>query len=543
MIHLAPPPPTPAADPAALLASAPDAGADVGLSFAETLDRASDAAAAQDPPATPALRVPTEKPESTATDDGAASTETSETPENAESADPPPPSDAPAQPSPPTQLSHPTALPTQPLPSAPDGQSSASDAPDAEPTDDAPDAPAGTRDARQPRAEAPTSRVALAVDALNHLTVVSRPSATTAQQPATPGAPAAQESTADTPEDQPTRVRTKPNFPRRRSLLDFLPRQFPTPRHDAAPPTPVPDSPAFFAASDVPTQPPAPATQPTTTNTTTVPSPDTPHTNPNSTTTAAHATSTTSTASTSHAGAHASQRTDTQPARPAAQQSPVVRLITVPAHPGAGGQPGHGQAFLNHAAAPATPTPATTAQQDLLAAQMSRIIAASASRSGDGSDTITMRLTPETLGAMTIRVDLRDGALSASFATQTAQARDLLESSMPLLRSALEARGLSIERLAVELTPATPPQSDSPDRHAAERQHHNDASGGSADGRGDRHPRDGSRGHNTDDARAGTDADAGATSHASRTHIPPPLTIPRDRPLHETLLLGIDALA
>jgi hypothetical protein len=68
-----------------------------------------------------------------------------------------------------------------------------------------------------------------------------------------------------------------------------------------------------------------------------------------------------------------------------------------------------------------------------------------------------MRLQPQALGDLTINMNLQPGSVGATFTVASAQARDLLQDHMTLLRSALEARGLDVERLDVRLAqPAEP---------------------------------------------------------------------------------------
>ncbi len=90
------------------------------------------------------------------------------------------------------------------------------------------------------------------------------------------------------------------------------------------------------------------------------------------------------------------------------------------------------------------------ARRAALAAQMTRILSAAAAK---GGGTMTMRLAPESLGAVTVRVGVEGGVVSARFEAANAAARDLLDSTMTALRSSLEAKGLSVERLQVELAP------------------------------------------------------------------------------------------
>lgn len=92
--------------------------------------------------------------------------------------------------------------------------------------------------------------------------------------------------------------------------------------------------------------------------------------------------------------------------------------------------------------------PAEDQQETKFAAQLSRGLAAIL-RQGGG--TLTMRLQPEALGELTIRMDMQPGRVGASFEVQSDQARQLLNQNLVLLRSALEARGMDVERLDVRL--------------------------------------------------------------------------------------------
>ena len=54
---------------------------------------------------------------------------------------------------------------------------------------------------------------------------------------------------------------------------------------------------------------------------------------------------------------------------------------------------------------------------------------------------------------MKIKMHLFQGRVAASFEVGSDQARRLLEKSKDTLRSALEAKGLSVDRLEVQLSP------------------------------------------------------------------------------------------
>lgn len=82
---------------------------------------------------------------------------------------------------------------------------------------------------------------------------------------------------------------------------------------------------------------------------------------------------------------------------------------------------------------------------------VSKVLEGLSNAISSGRGTVTLRLTPETLGHVKLRVEVFDGAVSARLEASTAQARELLSRSLDLLRSALEAQGFVAARLEVEL--------------------------------------------------------------------------------------------
>ncbi len=72
----------------------------------------------------------------------------------------------------------------------------------------------------------------------------------------------------------------------------------------------------------------------------------------------------------------------------------------------------------------------------------------SALKSRDGVANI--RLKPAHLGTLHVRVEVSDGRVSALFRAESEQARGLLESNRTMLRHALEAQGLTPDRVVVE---------------------------------------------------------------------------------------------
>jgi flagellar hook-length control protein FliK len=93
-----------------------------------------------------------------------------------------------------------------------------------------------------------------------------------------------------------------------------------------------------------------------------------------------------------------------------------------------------------------------------MAAQASRGIAA-ALRQGNG--TAVLRLTPEALGVLKVQITLSESQVTARLEPSTESARQLLLESQQQLRAALEARGLSVERIQIDAV-AEPPASGGP---------------------------------------------------------------------------------
>lgn len=74
---------------------------------------------------------------------------------------------------------------------------------------------------------------------------------------------------------------------------------------------------------------------------------------------------------------------------------------------------------------------------------------AQALRSGDGE--VTLRLRPESLGQLSVRVQVRQQQVTATFEARHAEAQRMLEGSREVLRGQLEARGLTVERIEIRL--------------------------------------------------------------------------------------------
>lgn len=74
---------------------------------------------------------------------------------------------------------------------------------------------------------------------------------------------------------------------------------------------------------------------------------------------------------------------------------------------------------------------------------------AQALRSGEG--TVTLRLRPQALGPLTVRVEVAGQQVRATFEARTVEAQQLLEGSRDVLKHQLESRGLQVDRIEVRL--------------------------------------------------------------------------------------------
>jgi flagellar hook-length control protein FliK len=68
-----------------------------------------------------------------------------------------------------------------------------------------------------------------------------------------------------------------------------------------------------------------------------------------------------------------------------------------------------------------------------------------------------IRLDPPELGAIHVHVEVRDGIMNASFETDNDQTVQLLSHSLGSLKTALEAQGMTIEKLHVHQSPRQQP--------------------------------------------------------------------------------------
>jgi len=134
---------------------------------------------------------------------------------------------------------------------------------------------------------------------------------------------------------------------------------------------------------------------------------------------------------------------------------------------------------------------------------------------------MTMQLIPETLGQVRVQMHLEQGVVSVRIETANAAAQRLLTDNLTMLRTSLESKGLSIERLSVHLSPnalgaGTAPSAGSSSGHEAGHggpqsqmggQNHNAAGQGSRGNGGDAEHQ-GTAGETGLSAESGTEEEA-----------------------------------
>ncbi len=112
----------------------------------------------------------------------------------------------------------------------------------------------------------------------------------------------------------------------------------------------------------------------------------------------------------------------------------------------------------------------TRAQRDALIDQIQRGLA-QALKQRDGE--LTLRLRPQHLGMVRVRVRVEESSVTALLEASSEQARGLLKAHLTTLREALEARGLSVERIDVEHDPGAQfaREGDAHQRHGGAERH------------------------------------------------------------------------
>lgn len=112
------------------------------------------------------------------------------------------------------------------------------------------------------------------------------------------------------------------------------------------------------------------------------------------------------------------------------------------------------KAFINKLAQAAVPARAQLQQKQVVDAAARGL--GMAIKKGGGE--VTLRLRPESLGQIRVELRLHDARVDATVEVQTTAARELLSDSLPHLRAALEAQGLTVDRMVVEPARATAAQ-------------------------------------------------------------------------------------
>ena len=82
-----------------------------------------------------------------------------------------------------------------------------------------------------------------------------------------------------------------------------------------------------------------------------------------------------------------------------------------------------------------------------------RIVTAVQSELMPSGGTVRLRLDPPELGALQVRIEVRDGVVAASFQTSNDEATRLLTQSLQRLKTTLESQGVTVEKLHVQQTP------------------------------------------------------------------------------------------
>ncbi|WP_243864360.1 flagellar hook-length control protein FliK [Paenibacillus castaneae] len=89
----------------------------------------------------------------------------------------------------------------------------------------------------------------------------------------------------------------------------------------------------------------------------------------------------------------------------------------------------------------------------------------------NGVSEAKLMLFPEHLGQVDVRITMQNGLLTAIFQTDTAMAKDMLDNQMAQLRAALQAQGLSVDKLEVSQGQSAPQLSQQQQGQGSSQQH------------------------------------------------------------------------
>lgn len=119
----------------------------------------------------------------------------------------------------------------------------------------------------------------------------------------------------------------------------------------------------------------------------------------------------------------------------------------------------------------------------------SRVIRGLTAMMNSRGGSLTMRLDPPELGQLRVHMSITQGVVAASFHAANPQAQALLEKNLAVLRTALEAQGLTVDRLHVQPSSGTSQQHAMSEDHSGQfGRHRDDASEGESRGRREHRP-------------------------------------------------------
>ena len=169
-----------------------------------------------------------------------------------------------------------------------------------------------------------------------------------------------------------------------------------------------------------------------------------------------------------------------------------------------------------------------------------------------GGGTVNLRLNPRSLGEVKVELTVKDGVATAKFQASSESARRLLNDNLTTLREALEAKGVRVESLSVEVRPGErPTESASGHRTGTDAgpNHEGDGSPEGFDARSETGAEGGMRGdaHTAREAlaaRAGIRAGlAGDAEHPEDAQLAGDLAAPDQAGTPRVVRIGLDTIA
>ncbi|HEY0009940.1 MAG TPA: flagellar hook-length control protein FliK [Tepidisphaeraceae bacterium] len=113
------------------------------------------------------------------------------------------------------------------------------------------------------------------------------------------------------------------------------------------------------------------------------------------------------------------------------------------------------------AAAASAPSPAAAPEQRFIDSNAGNIVRSIQTELMPSGGTMKMHLSPEHLGQLRIEVTVESGVVTAAFQTNNDEATRLLSHSLQQLKGALEAAGVTVDRIQVKQAPAADASSSS----------------------------------------------------------------------------------